>query len=143
MKIFFKQLERKAIVCQRVTSYRTVYMFKSLENLSLIIVIIIQTDAACRCRRKLKPCALVRCPLLRDPAPPEQYAGAVSKLQGVHPARAAAPGNGIRALVPYVSEPSGGRVAAGSCGAGSAGPGAVRERGSPAALMAPGRPELR
>ncbi|RLV97562.1 hypothetical protein DV515_00011649, partial [Chloebia gouldiae] len=33
------------------------------------------TDAAGRCGRKPQPYALLRCPLLCDPAPPEQYEG--------------------------------------------------------------------
>lgn len=69
----------------------------------------------------MQPYALLRCTSLCDPAPSEQYAGAVSKLQGVHSARAAAPGNGIRALLPYVSEPSAGRVTPEGCDAACAG----------------------
>lgn len=57
------------------------------------------------CRRKVKLYGCLSCTLVCDPATSEHYAGSVSKLQGVHPARVATPGNGIRAPLPYVSEP--------------------------------------
>lgn len=57
------------------------------------------------CWRNVKLYVRLSCALVCDPATCEHYMGSVSKLQGVHPARLAIPGNGIQALLPYVSAP--------------------------------------